>query len=117
MGKIKSNLNNLTLALALLVYAIDLFLRDTTYIRILEPPARYVLIAVMLVVSILNILGVAFSWQKTRGLGLIGIAGCWSGVSYLYWVNPVSNGGWTLTLALTVITLTALYRGDFSDGQ
>lgn len=85
------------------------------YIRILEPPLRYVLIACLLVSPLLAQLSLATFKRRYLGWLLVLISMSWAFVAWFYFVHPVKNGGWGLALGYMLLTFVQLYRGDYRD--
>lgn len=103
----------LTLALGTLLFGISGIIHQT-YLRIVEPPMRWLLIGLMIVIPLLIFISILKNKPNVVGSLMIGIGGVWGSVTLLYFISPLQNSGWILSGIITLTCLATLMRGDWS---
>ena len=111
---ISQNLSSLWLSSITLLYGVVLMVSDAR-IRIIEPPLRYLLIGLCIILPVIKIIALRKSWDKTRGWVLIAMAVTWWWIAWLYFINPVNNSGWILATSNVGHIFIHLARGRFED--
>lgn len=100
------------LLLTTFIYGIHMMM-GYTFLRILEPPMRTVVIIGMLLLPLLS--GVFIKLKKVKALqwSIITITSVWIMVATMYILHPLPNGGWVLAGGLALYALNILGRGDW----
>ena len=101
-----------TLLLTTFLYGIHM-LTGRTFLRIVEPPMRHVLVAGMILIPILGVIFIAKKRIIPLKWVIISISSLWIMISTLYVIHPIQNGGWVLSGSLTLYALNILWRGDW----
>ena len=86
-----------------------------TSLRLLEPPMRWVLVAGLLLSPILNVAFIKINDARKLNISLRITTIIWIIITGLYFLHPISNGGWILTLTPVLLGLVILARGDWRD--
>lgn len=113
---ISQNLSSLWLSSITLLYGVALMLSDNR-IRLIEPPMRYLLIGLCIILPIIKIIALYQGWNKARGWVLIALAVLWWWVAWLYFINPISNSGWILAISNVGHIFIRLSRGRFESNE
>ena len=108
------NLSSLWLSVIAIAYGLALACANN-YIRIVEPPLRYLLIALFFTLPIIKVIALYKGWDKFRGWVLIALAVTWGWVAVLYFIHPISNAGGILAISNVGHTFIHLARGRFED--
>ncbi|MDK6688338.1 hypothetical protein QP246_02550 [Aerococcus urinae] len=116
MKNIRKNAYTYALALTTFLYGVSLILQQNTYIRLIEPPARWFLICTCLALPIWLVYANSTSKPRGKSWGAIGIAALWAGIAVLYLIHPVENGGWVLCMGISLLALATLSTGDWRGG-
>ncbi|KAA9232810.1 MULTISPECIES: hypothetical protein [Aerococcus] len=116
MQNIRKNAYTYALALTTVLFGISLILQRNTYIRLIEPPTRWLLILACFVLPTWLIWSNSTNRPKGKSWSVIGIAALWAGIAALYVIHPVQNGGWALCLGISLLTLATLSTGDWRGG-
>ncbi|OFN02643.1 hypothetical protein HMPREF2626_01655 [Aerococcus sp. HMSC062A02] len=115
----KRYLNSLTSITTLFIFGLTLVLEKNPYVRILDPPSRYFLIAACLVLPLLALLTIIFKRQNYLGYLMALTSGLWAGIGGLYFghyvTHPHSNSSWLMAFAIAIFTLISIRRGDWRE--
>ena len=103
---------SLILAIGTFFYGLHMQLVGT-YVRILEPPMRYVLIAGLILVPILSLIFIFSRRNRLLKHTMSLNAGLWAMVGTMYLINPIPNGGWVLAYVIMLINWNLLVEGDW----
>lgn len=109
------NLSSIWISVITIMYGMA-FIFSNSHIRLLEPPARTILIFACLVLPILKLITAYKNYKKARGWFLITLAVLWWAIATLYFVNPINNAGWILAISQVGHCFILLTRGRF-DGS
>jgi len=97
-----------------MLYGVVLFLSDP-YIRIIEPPWRYLLKFLCLAIPVALLVVIYKRWKRARGWLFIALALLWWWIACLYFINPVNNSGWILAISNVGHCFILLFRGKFDE--
>ena len=103
---------SLLLAIGTFLYGLHMQFGNT-YVRILEPPMRYVLIIGLIIVPILSLIFILSRKNKLLKYAMSLNAGLWAMIGTMYVINPIPNGGWVLAYLITFINWNLLVEGDW----
>ncbi|MFB5068277.1 MAG: hypothetical protein F6I01_002105 [Aerococcus sanguinicola] len=115
MREIKRNAQTVTTSTVLLIYGLLMIFQPNVYLRVLEPPMRYILIFGCIFSSSITLFSALTGMNNLKGTALSWVAGIWGALAYLYFTHPLQNVSWLMCVGLTVVSLIALRRGDFLD--
>lgn len=116
LRKFEKNLSTILTAIGTIFYG-WLLATSQANVRILEPPARHVLIALCFILPILLLITTIWEKQFLRGWITIFIAVVWSWITILYFIHPLNNTGWVSASMVVGHTLILLYRGRFNGNE
>lgn len=109
---ITRNLTSIWLNIITMFYGAAL-ITSKNYIRIIEPPMRYVLIFACFALPMILLVVIYKKQDKARGWLFIALAVLWWLIAWLYFINPVNNSGWILAISNVGHIFIHLYRGRF----
>lgn len=103
---------SLLLAIGTFLYGLHMQFGNT-YVRILEPPMRYVLIIGLIIVPVLSLIFILNRKNKPLKYAMSLNAGLWAMIGTMYLINPIPNGGWVLAYLIMFVNWNLLVEGDW----
>lgn len=111
-SKIKGNVDTILISVTTIIYAITLIVSKAR-VLLIYPPARYALIASMLIISALAIYMAIYKGRRVSGAMLTLLMALWIIMSWLHFIHPYLLNTWVLSGQVAVYCLVAIARGRY----